>query len=1622
MAGIVWYSFSGCCDGSVYQFQVITPPEFTGNTYYIETTDYVGCATIIGSGFNSGYAITSYINSSPFVYTSCTQCISSYPCPAGTTPTPTSTGAPTSTPSNTPTRTPSRTPSPSKTVTPTSTATPTKTPTSTVTPTNTPPNTSTKTPTPTKTPTISVTSTNTPTGSITPTISQTPTNTPTNSITPTISVTSSITPTITKTPTNTPTNTPTTTPTKTPLPTQTNTPSGQSPTPTVSYSNTPTPSEAANCSQNSFCIQISFTGYSNYNGTYLNYGEHNGKSLFYNSNIPSGGYIFYSNSESRWVLSNALEGTTVLFGPTGSDSKCPDLDSSFLLNTCPEPTPTIDYCNVFSFDAVFDCFVSPTPTVSPTQSVTPTSTLTPSPQNLCLGKYVLASGSTISYPVPTSTPSNTPSNLPKECGISSTTIFNVFSVPFTSQNSKVLQDCTTLNQFFVGEPVPFNYGAIFTAVIDGSPYCVSYLQDSVTTPLNSLNEIQSGNLLECRFCTPNPSNTPTNSSTNTPTNSSTPTVTPSVTACMNSFIDFNFIVGLGVVGTINDSYVLNDGRIVIAGNFTQYRSTTINNNICIINPNGTIDNTFSVSVTGMSGSITSIAVDETNEAIYCNNGLSGYISKLNYDGTFDTTFTSNISNGFNTQPNKITLTNISQGTCDVVVVGPSFFNIISTGYIYALNESGIESPRLSGLTYFNNAPRSITTDSNNKLICVGNFTFYAYTSGLNGIVRLNSNGSIDNTFTLGAGFNGLVRGVLTDSNNNIYCYGDFTSYNSSTTTELVKISNTGSLSQSFNIDTNNSINSFKLNVSQNKIYIGGDFTSTPISSLNFGNVVAIYTTDGSFDYTFSAFPNLGTGISINVQSDDKVLLFGNFTSYNGVIGYNGILRLYPCQIGITPTPTRTPTNTVTPTMTPTPTITPTPICPHIISTITGTSSNYTSIVYNENNNYYYTCTDNGTIDIFDSSTFEIVTSITGTSQLRGMSIDVSSNQVYICDSTNNTLLVLDCSTDTIVNTISVGTTPYDSFYDYNFDNIWVCNYGSNNVSIINREYGIVVTTLTVSTNPISIAMDLNTLYVYVACEGTDSVTVISNTWTVIATLSGSGLDGVQDVVFDQNSDIIYVSNYNNNSLTLISGLSIINNVSLPDSPTQMLYRSFGLVSDEIFILRPTINSVSTFDTSTLQINRTISGLGSVSSISWDYVNESNYLIGTTSNILNVLCADYESLPPTPTPSITNSNTPTPTPTITPTNTITPSVTPSPIPAGTISTSTWTGDTSPTQFESINYDSLNSLFYVAGSFSNFDGNSTDNTVLFDSNGNYDSSPLGPNNSIYSVTQYTGDTFLIGGYFSSYNATTQHLIALVNANGYTLENAIFNSPYPNYGGLAFLRKVVKLTNNKVLTSFAKNSPGSSLFKHNLDGSFDGTFFTGSTEVGGIIYDFTPSPNESQYILVGDFTQYSGVSSNQIVSLNSGGTVNQSSFTGSIDTGIGQQIIVTNDSKYLIGGTLTSYNSTSVNQLVKIDIDGTIDTSFSARTFTSLTTITLIRQLSDNRYVIFGGFNGYDSQTARGFIVLNTDGSLDNSVNYFTTGWGGGGYPKDLYEDNNGIIVVGDFTSINGVARNGTVKIFL
>ena len=713
-----WYSFSGCCSGTTFQVEAPKPPyNFTsGNTYYLITDQYTGCSQYLSSGYVSGTTVYNLESGSTLSYTSCTQCITVNPCVPGPTPTPTSTPAPSSTPTKTPSPTPTKTPTPTNTPTKTNTPTPTKTSTNTPTPTKTPTNTPTPSITPTNTPTVTKTATNTPTPSITPTHTPTRTVTPTPSITPSITPTRTVTPTVTPTPSVTPTITPTPTITKTPLPTFAVTPTT---TPSVSVTQTPTPSATSpyQCEQNSFCVSISLSSYTNYNGVYYNYGYFNSYPIFYAPDTLTPSYIYYNIPETRWCLSETSGGTCILFGPTGSLSLCPDLDETLFFTNCPTPTPTnTDPCNVFDFTAVFDCNITsgatptPTPTLTPTH--TPTSTPTPTP--LCNGKSVIFSGVSYVLPGPSPTPSITPTNAVKGVSVTGISEFLTFSNKFSSPYSKLLLDCDGYNKYLVSEEIPFNTGSTFSVIINNKSVCVTYNSDVLNAPTHTIQSFESGNLFDCRFCVPVSTSTPT----------PTPTITPTTTqTCPN------------IIATISASTNTLFSPVYNGINSSLYVADSVGQKVRVID---TLTNSATTSVTLFTGSVpVDLTLDTTNNYLYvvATGYLGGIVYAIDCDdntsfigGTFvgdprESTFDSINNRVYVTSysGNSVTVidapTNTLSSTISVGTNPSSISYDINTGRVFVLNQG---SNTISVIDSFTNTITNTITGQTNMTRCFVN--------------------------------------------------------------------------------------------------------------------------------------------------------------------------------------------------------------------------------------------------------------------------------------------------------------------------------------------------------------------------------------------------------------------------------------------------------------------------------------------------------------------------------------------------------------------------------------------------------------------------------------------------------------------------------------------------------------------------------------------------------------------------------------------------------------------------------------------------------------------------------------------------------------------------------------
>jgi uncharacterized delta-60 repeat protein len=181
-----------------------------------------------------------------------------------------------------------------------------------------------------------------------------------------------------------------------------------------------------------------------------------------------------------------------------------------------------------------------------------------------------------------------------------------------------------------------------------------------------------------------------------------------------------------------------------------------------------------------------------------------------------------------------------------------------------------------------------------KILVGGNFTSYNGTAR-NRIVRLNTDGSLDTTFGIGTGFNASVWSIVVQPDNKILVGGQFTSYSGSSRSGQVRLNSNGSVDSTFANaflgGTSNTAYQIALQ-SDNKVIIGGAFTS--VSGQSCGGIVRL-TTGGTIDNTFqlSGFNASSTSgvFGLAVDPSGKIICGGQFSTYSGASIGGDIARL-----------------------------------------------------------------------------------------------------------------------------------------------------------------------------------------------------------------------------------------------------------------------------------------------------------------------------------------------------------------------------------------------------------------------------------------------------------------------------------------------------------------------------------------------------------------------------------------------------------------------------------------------------------------------------------------------------------------------------------------------------------
>jgi uncharacterized delta-60 repeat protein len=191
---------------------------------------------------------------------------------------------------------------------------------------------------------------------------------------------------------------------------------------------------------------------------------------------------------------------------------------------------------------------------------------------------------------------------------------------------------------------------------------------------------------------------------------------------------------------------------------------------------------------------------------------------------------------------------------------------------------------------FDGAVRTLALQSDGKLIVGGEYLNFNG-KPISYLCRLNTDGSIDTTFETGAGFNGKIYTSHIQSDGKIIIGGNFTTYNGGTVGRLIRLNTDGSRDILFDtsIGAGNAIIYQIVPQIDGKIIIAGSFTAYNGITVN---RIARVLPDGSLDSSF--LTGSGTALTITnvaVQSDGKIILAGNFSSFNG-ISAGRIIRLH----------------------------------------------------------------------------------------------------------------------------------------------------------------------------------------------------------------------------------------------------------------------------------------------------------------------------------------------------------------------------------------------------------------------------------------------------------------------------------------------------------------------------------------------------------------------------------------------------------------------------------------------------------------------------------------------------------------------------------------------------------
>lgn len=344
---------------------------------------------------------------------------------------------------------------------------------------------------------------------------------------------------------------------------------------------------------------------------------------------------------------------------------------------------------------------------------------------------------------------------------------------------------------------------------------------------------------------------------------------------------------------------------------------------------------------------------------------------------------------------------------------------------------------------------------------------------------------------------------------------------------------------------------------------------------------------------------------------------------------------------------------------------------------------------------------------------------------------------------------------------------------------------------------------------------------------------------------------------------------------------------------------------------------------------------------------------------------------------------------------------------------------------------NGKIIVIGNFGQYNGSYIDRLVQLDTNGNIDPTFIGGksfstfNNPANSIVVQTDGKIIIGGLFSFYDQVIPARgIIRLNLDG-SRDNSFNNGGF-GFGQNNEIYSIALQPNGKIVAAGTlgayNNTPLKNIVNINSNGNINTDFNIG-TGFGGVYY-YVPkivSQSDGKIIAVGPFSTYNGTTSNHIARINTDGSID-SSFN--IGNGFGSStntVVIQPDGKIIIGTSSNSYNGNAVKGIIRLNQNGTVDTSFHSGsgfggTIYSIQSIAL---QADGKIIVAGGFDSYNGTISKNIIRLLENGNIDTSFNV-GSGFNNGTINSIKLQSDGKILLGGNFTSYNGITANRIIRL--